>query len=138
MLPKWHVLLGTIFLLVLIIFFNFSWQSSLIIFFASVLIDIDHNLFYILKFRDASLKKAYLWHVKLPHNHKPMMHLFHTAEFLLMILSLSFFSQIFQFVFLGMFFHSICDFLDLVFKKQASSREYFLLRFYFSSRKKYL
>jgi len=138
MLPKWHVLLGAILSIILTIFFGFSWQASLIVFIASVLIDIDHNIFYILKFKDISLKKAYTYHAKLSHNHKPMMHIFHTAEFLFIILSLSFLFPIFMLLFLGMLFHSICDFLDMAFKKDLSSREYFLLRFCLSTPSKYI
>ncbi|MDP2673070.1 MAG: hypothetical protein Q8O84_04625, partial [Nanoarchaeota archaeon] len=60
MLPKYHVLFGFLFSLILFLIFPFIGLSGfLIIFISSVLIDIDHYLFYVFKNRIFSINKAY-------------------------------------------------------------------------------
>ena len=129
MLPKWHILFGAGFSLILYLFFNINLFNSIIVFFASVFIDVDHYLFYIQKYKNWSLKKAYDWHKKLPKNHKPIMHLFHTIEFLTLILILSFVSNFFVFILSGMLFHSGFDIIDLSTRKDLSNREFSLIRY---------
>ncbi len=128
MLPKWHILSGLIFSLALYLLLGVSIINSSIVFLASVLIDIDHYLFYIIKFKDRNLKKAYLWHKKLGRKHKPAMHLFHSAEFLFLVFALSLFSEIFLFILVGMLFHTLFDIIDMAVHR-IFTREYLLLRY---------
>ena len=65
MLPKKHIILGAFFfLLVWILFPKIGFSGSLIIFASSVLIDVDHYIYYIIKKRNLSLSKAYKWYLK--------------------------------------------------------------------------
>ncbi len=106
MLPKYHLLYGMLFSLVLYFLFNVSFTNSLIFFAASVLIDADHYLFYFFTYRDFSMKNAYLWHKNLPNNHKPIMHIFHSIEFIALVFLISIIFPFFVFILAGMLFHS--------------------------------
>jgi acyl-coenzyme A synthetase/AMP-(fatty) acid ligase len=114
MLPKWHVLINLVLSLILLIFINPVY--TLIFFLSSVLIDLDHYLYYIYEKKDFSLKKAYSWH-KLTrerfHNlskeekkkHKYFVLIFHGFEILVIMLALSKVYPVLFFVFLGFFVH---------------------------------
>lgn len=129
MLPKHHIILGVIFSLILVFVFNISVTSALVVFLASVFIDIDHYLFYVQKKHNLNLKKAYSFYLHLPLNHKPIMHIFHTVEFMLLIFLLSYFNPVFLFVLIGMVFHSITDMIEFIVNKNTYCREFFLIRF---------
>ena len=63
MLPKYHIIIGILF--VAIIYFIFPEISLLnlaIVLFSSILIDGDHYLYYIFKKKDFSLSKALNWY----------------------------------------------------------------------------
>ena len=45
--------------------------------------------------------------------HKPRMDIFHTIEFLVLIVFLSFYFNFFLFILIGMLFHSILDIIDM-------------------------
>ena len=139
MLPKWHILFGAIFSLILYLFLDVSLINSAIVFLASVLIDFDHYLFIVKRNKDISLKKAYIWHKNMGQHHKPVVHIFHTVEFLVLIFILSLFSTFFLFILIGMLFHSIFDLIELGYNKRISCREYFLTRYLLTKDKsKYL
>lgn len=128
MLPKWHALIG--FLCSIILYaLGVSPFYSLIVFLASVFIDVDHYLFYVRKTGETSLKKAYRWHILLGKKHKPIMHIFHTLEFHLLILALSFFYPLFFFIFIGMLIHSFLDIAQMIEDKETKTREYLLIRY---------
>src|SRR3989344_2064766 len=93
MLPKYHALLGFIFsAIVFLIFPQIKLIGALIIFLSSFLIDVDHYLYYIIIKKDFSLKNAYNYHLDIRNNNKKgKIRLFHTAEFLIVLLILSFF-----------------------------------------------
>jgi len=59
LLPKYHIIYGFVFTLVLSLFFGIGLLEFILIFTASVLIDVDHYLFYIWKKKDFSLSRAY-------------------------------------------------------------------------------
>jgi hypothetical protein len=64
MLPLYHLFLGIIFSLILFFLFpQIELIGFLIIILSTVLIDIDHYLYYIYKKKDLSLKNAYNWFV---------------------------------------------------------------------------
>lgn len=137
MLPKPHLVFGAIFSVILYIT-GFSVFSCVVILLSSILIDFDHYLYYIIKKKDFSLKRAYIWHERLDKFHKPMMMVFHTVEFLILVLILSYFNRIFIFIFIGMIFHSILDMLDMLKKGIFYAREYSLIRYLVSDKSKYL
>lgn len=136
MLPKTHIILGAIFSLLVYFIFNLSLYQVLIIFSASVLIDLDHFLFYVKRHRNTNLKKAYFWHKALPKDHKPMMHIFHSLEFLIIIGILSIFYNFFLMLFIGFIFHSIFDLIDMIYNGKYG-REFFFFRFLILDKKRY-
>ena len=135
MLPKWHILFGAIFSLIVYYFSQVSAFYILVLFLSSFLFDVDHYLFNLFRYGDVSLKKSYLRHKKLPRNHKPMTHIFHTIEFILLIGIMGYFSKLFLFVFIGIIFHSIIDLIDFAYYKKWGVREFFLTRYLFSKDK---
>lgn len=131
MLPKLHILFGGIFSLILYFFFNINFLNSLIVFLASVLIDVDHYIWYLFKKRNPSFFKAYTWLRNLPKNHKPIVDIFHTIEFLVFIVILSFIWIPFLFILIGLVFHSIFDLIDLMSRslRVYNNREFLLTRY---------
>lgn len=137
MLPKHHLLLGIIFAVILYIFGSPIYGCILILL-VSVLVDIDHYLFYINKTKDFSLIHAYKKHLKLPEHHKPVMHIFHTLEFHILVLILSFFYFPLIYIFLGLALHSLTDIIDMSIDKTNHTREYFFIRYLLKNKTSYL
>jgi len=122
---KNHIFLGFIFSLALLLI---SPQIGLIgfflIFLSSVLIDIDHYLYYVYKKKDWSLKNAYKWFIKtskiflsLPRKQRNNLYggfcFLHGIEILLILFLLGIFvSKFFLFIILGISFHLILDIVD--------------------------
>ncbi len=128
MLPKYHFLYG--FLFSLFLFYSFpeiNFIEASIIFLASVLIDVDHYIFYIFTKKDLSLKNAYNWFVKknkkfmkLSYKErlkivKPIPCIFHGIELTIILIFLSFISNIFIFILLGILFHQFLDFINAIY-----------------------
>lgn len=137
MLPKWHILLGAVFSLVLFLAFNVSPFNSLLVFLASVLIDLDHYMWYVQRKKDLSLRRAYIWAKKHMNPPKPFFHIFHTIEFLILILVLSYFFNFFLFIFIGMIFHSILDLMEMIYNKQLNGREFSSIRYFYKGKGAY-
>jgi hypothetical protein len=137
MLPKTHLLLGTIFSVLIYFLFDLTLFQASLVLLASVFIDVDHYLFIIKRKNIWNLKKAYYWHKGLPKNHKTIMHVFHTLEFMILILIMSYFWNGFLFIFIGIFFHSILDILDLFCNYRFGVREFSLIRYIIRSKDKY-
>jgi len=129
MLPKWHILFGAIFSLILSLLFSITVLQTILIFLSSVLIDFDHYLWTIKRKKYFSLKEVYLWNKNLPKNHKPIMHIFHTIEFIIFIAILSYYIHIFLLILIGIIFHSIFDLIELIFDRRINCREFSLIRF---------
>jgi len=139
MFPKWHVLFGIIFSLILYLFFQISLSNSLIVFLASVLIDADHYLFYVKRKKDWNLKRAFRWFVALGKKHKPLILLFHNIEFLILILIISFLYNVFFFILIGLSFHLVSDFIYLIVSDRIETKENFLTRYLLTKdKRKYL
>ena len=128
MLPKYHILLGFIFSLILYLIFPFiGFLGFFIIFFSSFLIDVDHYLYYIFKKKDLNLKKAYKYFFekrkKIISSTKfvndvpnPAMYFFHGIEILLVLFILGIFiSKNFLFIFIGFSFHLFLDILEQIY-----------------------
>jgi len=125
MLPKYHILIGLVFSSILYLIFNISIFTSLLVFFSSFLIDVDHYIIYIFKTKDFSLTKTYkcgvetakAWRKLKPSErkkYKKPIFIFHGVEFWIFLLLLSFFNFYFFWVFLGVIIHMVGDFADLV------------------------
>lgn len=121
MYPQHHFLLGTIFAIILFFLFpQIGLINIAIIILSTVLIDVDHYIYYIYKKRDFSLRKAYHWFSK---NQKKFLSLskekrdkfysgiffLHGIEILIILLFLGLFSNYFFFVFIGFALHLLID-----------------------------
>jgi len=125
MLPKWHILLGFIFSVLIYYLFNLSLLEASIVFLSSFLIDIDHYVWFIFKKKTFNLNKSYKWFIKkrkfflaLPINirkkYKRSILFLHGIEFCLVIFFLSFIYNLFLFVLLGIIFHLLLDYIDII------------------------
>ena len=82
--------------------------------FGGVLVDIDHYLLFVLKYKTLNIKKAYARFKETNRRgrrEEPTAFelLFHSIEFFLVIVILSFFFQIFFLIFVGLFIHLLTD-----------------------------
>ncbi len=137
MLPRHHIILGAIFSFLLFWLFSLTLLQASLIFLASILIDFDHYLWHIQKKKDLSLRNAYLFLKKLDKNPtKPLMMLFHTIEFHILIALLGFLWMGFFYILIGMAFHSIIDLLYFGKRNMIYIREFSLIR-YLILKKKY-
>jgi hypothetical protein len=124
MYPLKHFFLGLIFSIILFLIFpNIGIIGSITILASSVLIDVDHYLYYIYKKKDFNLRNAYYWHIK---NSKKFLALslekrkktyssycfFHGIEILIILSLLGiFYNKYFLFVLIGFSFHLLLDLL---------------------------
>ena len=123
MLPKTHIIINLFISLPLL--FILKPIYVLIFFFSSILIDVDHYIYYVFKKKDLSLKRAYKWFLvgrakwlkmsqeeRKKHKHGFMV--FHGIEPLFLVLVLSFFYQPLFFVFLGFSIHMVEDLIEAI------------------------
>lgn len=122
MFPQKHLFFGTIFSLVLFFLFpSIGWLGFLTIFASTVLIDVDHYIWYVFKKKDLNLKNSYKWFVNY---HKKILVLprkqrnkvtngcicfLHGIEVLLILFLLGFLYKFFFYVFAGFVFHLVLD-----------------------------
>ncbi len=125
MIPIVHLFLGLIFgSVIFIISPSVGITGLLLIVISSVLIDIDHYFYYVIKKRNFNLFKAYKWYIEkmrarktLP-KHKKRMYktdilIFHGIEFVILLTILLPVNKFFSFIFMGVVFHLTLDILDL-------------------------
>lgn len=140
MLPIKHIIAGAIFsFLIYIIFPAVGLFGAALIFLASVFIDADHYIYYMLKYKDTNLKNAYKWFQELDRkvfnfqDKNPKLKIknslcfFHTFEFIFIILLLGFLYKPFLLIFLSLIFHSLFDMYDLGKRGVSKFREYSIL-----------
>lgn len=136
MLPKYHILYGAIFTAVVWFFFQTISPIYLsIIFLSSFLIDFDHYISGAIKCKSLNFKKVVDYNYKFMYQQaknvkkgiriRENFNLFHTVEFHLFIAILGIFYLPFLYVFIGMVFHSLLDFYDIMSRKLLYSREFF-------------
>ncbi|MBS3071731.1 hypothetical protein J4408_01940 [Candidatus Pacearchaeota archaeon] len=136
MLPRYHILLGTIFtLLILIILPGINLIYLSLIFLSSFLIDFDHYAMSVIKTGKISLLKSFDYHnkarivqekeIRARIKRKGDFHLFHTIEFHLFVGLLGLIWIGFFYVFIGMVFHSLLDIYDGLKKGWLYRREFF-------------
>jgi hypothetical protein len=129
MLPKTHAILKAIFSILLYVLFHTSLFNVLIVFLSSFLIDFDHYLWFLYRKKSFNLKKAYFWFKekrkkwlelskKEREKHRRAYLIFHSIEFWMLLLFLSFFNKIFLFILLGVLFHMIFDYIEIFYVKE--------------------
>ena len=136
MYPRWHVLLGAIFTVILwVVFPHISLLNLSLVFLASFLIDFDHYMNAVWKGGSFSLFKSFEYYKKVEkriesENKKGVRNrsdfqIFHTFEFHILVLMFGFFWSGFFFIFIGMAFHSLLDIFGLAYRDRLYIREYF-------------
>lgn len=133
MLPKWHAVLGAIFAALIVAFSQIGLYGFILIFFASVFIDFDHYLLFVIRKKDFNLGNAYKFFKHTPN--KKQFQLFHTIEFFTIIAILSYFSIAFLFILIGMLFHLILDLIAAAYMNEIHLREFSFIRYLILSRK---
>lgn len=134
MLPKSHIMINLVICLILLFFIKPI--GVLIIFLSSVLIDVDHYLYYVFEKKSLSLKKAYKWFLierqrilksslEERKKHRYFILIFHGLEPLAIILLLSKYFSFLLFIFIGFSIHLIED-LILEGKYKFLKRKLFL------------
>jgi len=105
---KNHFLVG---LILSIILFPFFGIKSIIALIVSVLIDTDHLLWYIFKYRKFNIKHIFDYNENCCI--KQVLCIFHTIEFIVVLGILSYFSEILLIVFISALVHTALDYFDL-------------------------
>jgi len=141
MLPRWHILSGVLFtILIWAVAPKISFVYLSLIFFASFLIDFDHYINAVLKTGKLSLIEAFEYYKKrekeldeYERKYKKRVrgdfHLFHTLEFQLLVGIIGIFLLPLFYLFIGMVFHSLLDLIGLAKAGKLHRREYFLFNF---------
>jgi hypothetical protein len=148
MLPKYHISLGFIFSLIIYLFFNISFINFSLIFLSSFLIDFDHYLWYLFKTKDwnlmncvRELTKRRDKILKLTFNEREKIkrgvYLFHGIEFWILLICLSLLFDWFFFIFLGVIFHMLLDFIEMIYTREPISMKLSVVyKIYFNKNKK--
>jgi len=95
-------------ILALLLFAYFGWYSMLV-FVGGVLIDVDHYLSYVIKFKIANIFKSYFYFRK--REFFGIFCVFHSLELLFVLVIISLFSKIVWLITIGLFVHYILDFI---------------------------
>ena len=147
MYPRYHILIG--FLVsasVYLIFPGVGLAGFLIIFLSSFLIDVDHYVYYLFSKKDWSLKNALLTCKKIDKKSRLVpkkdrknfysgLYFLHGSEAIIILVVLSFFSNIFLFVLIGFLIHQVLDMIELITLNESPDK---LISFFYSVyRKKY-
>ncbi|MEM4247308.1 MAG: hypothetical protein QXR48_02775 [Candidatus Woesearchaeota archaeon] len=116
----------------------FGTKFALIFAISSVIIDIDHWFWAIHKAKKLWLHEAYLWTLKeikrmsayeaRGKKFKPVLHVFHTAEIITIVLVAGLFLPAVLPVALGLIFHVVCDLIEMFLTKTLHRRKWFLLK----------
>ncbi|MBU1204474.1 MAG: hypothetical protein KKE93_01035 [Nanoarchaeota archaeon] len=103
MLIQYHFLVG---LIVSFLLYPVYGINVLIIFFVNLLVDVDHYIFYIFKFKSFNMIKAHNYFFN---EERPFLLFFHTVEFLLVLLFFSFYFKLAFFALIGVVIHLLLD-----------------------------
>jgi len=111
MLPSRHILYSTILCLILYPFIGFN---TIIVWIFSIFIDVDHYIWDIIARKKWNLFKEYKKHKNQEFAHyKYKFHIFHLVELIILLGVLGFYNKTIFYVFIGMLFHYILDWIDL-------------------------
>ena len=122
-----HIIASLILSALLFPFFGFS---SLFILIGGFLIDIDHILFYWLRFKSLNIKRAYQYCKALDLKKikgKKVFMVFHSIELIVIISILSFYHIIFLALSIGMLLHIAMDIFGEYFISRASIKSFSLI-----------
>lgn len=123
--PKWHILFGFMVSYILVLFGWISLTGGIIVFLSSVLIDVDHYLWYVWKKKDFNLGNAIKWYYQYEKHFSDKSkeekekyefpaYIFHSLIFWLIILILGLkINVFFIWVLIGIGIHIVADFFVL-------------------------
>jgi hypothetical protein len=132
MLPKYHIFFSLIFSVLIAFLFNLTFFQISLVFLSSIFLDLDHYFRYVfltkricpIGFWKESMERMRKWKKisqKEKNRIKKPIFIFHGIEFLILLIILSLFYEIFLFVVLGMLFHLLLDYVDLLKRKEPLS-----------------
>jgi len=145
MLPKYHILIGLIAsILILVMFPSIGIFAALLIFSSSFLIDLDHYLYHTLHEKNLSLLNAYNWFIeknkyllKLKKEqrdkYKNTILIFHGIESWILLLLLASFNKLFIWVLLGVIIHMPLDYIELAITKRPFYIKFSQIYVYFDN-----
>ena len=147
MLPKIHAIVGAAVSILIFFIFHITFFEAFLILFASIFIDFDHYLWYLIKNKDWKLKNSYqsfkekrlLWNnlsKKEKKEHKMPIFIFHVIEFWIILILLSFISKYFIYVLLGVLIHMILDYLETIYTKSLFYPKLSLIFTYLKNKKR--
>lgn len=147
MLPKIHVLVGLIFSILFYFILNISLIGVLLIFLSSFLIDTDHFFWYIYRKKSFNLKESYFWFkekrkqwLQLSENqrekYKRPYLIFHSIEFWIILVLLSFLNKLFLFILLGIIIHIILDYIEIIYLKEKFYMKFSLIWVFIKNKNK--
>lgn len=123
MFPIYHLISSIV---PLILLFPIYKYLSLLFLVGSYLIDADHYLWYVLRFKSFNFKEAYRESLI---RKKGRLHIFHTIEFWILMWILSFYSVFFFIIFLGVMFHISLDLIDMKTKRYFNARSLSVIKY---------
>jgi len=130
----WHHLWTSI-ALGIVLYPVFGWWSACVII-GGFVIDVDHYITYIILEHDFSLKRSvdfYLgdgWR-----KHAPVLNIFHTSEFFMLLLVLSFVHVSFLTIFSGYLLHIVLDFIHETLHDERGERAGSIVGWFLAHRK---
>lgn len=141
MFPSKHFFFGLIFSLILLTLFpRIGFFGFALILLSTVLIDVDHYLYYIYKKKDISLRNAIRWSVLTGENYMKLskkdkkgvylgVYIFHGIEFVLILMFIMFYFNYSPILYLitGITFHHILDLIDLINKDMSTTKVFSLI-----------
>lgn len=141
--PKEHIKFGALFAFaVFLISADAGFMGALLVFLFSIIGDVDHYLVYIKKTGSWDLKKAYRYFSKMGTEiedgkevHTPLF-IFHTIEFVFLLVFLSFGINFLFYIALGLLFHMFLDYLEVRRIHKMDSKFFSLIIYYLSKKKK--
>lgn len=107
---KYHFVAST---LLTLIFLPFVGLKAFLIVVGGFLIDVDHYIWFVLKFKNLSLKDSYKFYKSGHTGYTGLLHIFHTLEFGTILIILSLFSIYAALILAGYALHMVMDYLYL-------------------------
>jgi len=140
LLPRWHIILGAAFALVIWIIIPATPIIYIaLIFLSSFLIDFDHYVVASRKTKSLSLRRSLHYHNELGKKilkdkekgirEKSHFYVFHTVEFHILVAIIGIFYNPFFYIFIGMVFHSILDLYWMLREDLLYIREFFFFNY---------
>lgn len=127
--PLPHLFFGMIFVLILLFIFpQIGFIGFFMILSSTVLIDVDHYLYYVYKKKDWNLRNAFNWFIKSGKKFNKMpkdqwdniyfaVCIFHGIEAIIILFAFSFHFQFLLFIITGFIFHQLLDLIQLIEKR---------------------